>query len=313
MKKINEVIETEEVKEVISNEWLSFDEVVETKDCKVCNGSGWVEVNVIDDRKGVARVRDKAVYIEEKYIEEFQKENMVRVYKTDKSAYLDFMEDKEDKYFYFKEITEQQCECVLKANARQRFKTQIENSGLEEQLKTKTFKTYIVSDKWQYNLFTKCKRFVNEPTSLLALLGQTGAGKTHLGTATVGNLVYKGYNALYVEWKKEMNLAKDDYYKVKSEKLELWRDVDVLYIDDLFKNKQNDINLVTDKEFDIAWEILDSRLTRNKITIISSEFTINDFTKLDEGTGSRIVKMAGEYLLETPKDTKKNYRLKGKV
>lgn len=282
MKSIKDVLEnkTETTPKVdYTNDWLDFDEVVETKDCKLCNGSGLIIVDEINDKRGVA-LRDELAY------------------KNDKDEIV------------YKSVLKQECDCVLRKRALTMFTNRIQKSGLSNQLKTKTFKTYKVTEKWQQDIVDMCIRFVKQPKTLLALIGQTGAGKTHLGTAIVGNLVHKGYSASYVEWMKEMNIAKDDYYKVKADKLEEWKNVDVLYIDDLFKNKKNDISLISNNEFDFAWDLLDSRLKREKITIISSEFSMTDFISLDEGAAGRLNEMAGDYLIDIKKDTSKNYRLK---
>lgn len=265
--------------EVVSNEWLNFDELVQQEDCKLCNGTGKIVVDTVNKSRGYA-IYDEIVVKNEKGELEY------------------------------KNVIKQRCDCVLKRIARETFVNRIKESGLQTQLETKTFKTFKVSNEKQKAILDKCIAFSNKPTNMLAMLGQTGAGKTHLGTAIVGNLVYKGYSASYVEWQNEMNIARDDYYKVKQSKMDEWKSVDVLYIDDLFKNKDNDTNLIASSEFNIAWDILDHRLKRNMITILSSEFTIEEIIELDEGTGGRINEMAGEYLLPIDKDPSMNYRLK---
>lgn len=265
--------------EFVSNEWLNFDKLVQQEDCKLCNGTGKIVVDTVNESRGYA-IYDEIVVKNEKGELEY------------------------------KNVIKQRCDCVLKRIARETFVKRIKESGLQTQLETKTFKTFKVSNEKQKAILDKCIAFSNKPTNMLAMLGQTGAGKTHLGTAIVGNLVYKGYSASYVEWQNEMNIARDDYYKVKQSKMDEWKSVDVLYIDDLFKNKDNDTNLIASSEFNIAWDILDHRLKRNMITILSSEFTIEEIIALDEGTGGRINEMAGEYLLPIDKDPDMNYRLK---
>ncbi len=259
--------------------WLDVSKVVDVADCPICNGSGMVIVDEVEEDRGWAIYDEIVIKNDEGNLE-------------------------------YKNVIKQRCECVLRKEAINNFTKRIKDSGLVSQLESKTFKTFEADTKFQKEILAKCMEFSREPQNMLALLGQTGAGKTHLGTAVVGNLVTKGYNALYVEWKHEMNIAKDDYYKVKEDKLAMWKDIEVLYIDDLFKNQANDVNEIKNSEFEVAWDILDHRLKRNKITIISSEFTIEDFLGLDEGTGGRLNEMAGDYLIDIPKDVKKNYRIK---
>lgn len=209
------------------------------------------------------------------------------------------------------EIYKQRCECYIKEKSESKFNNRIEKSGLELLLKEKTFKTYTVSDKWQKDLKDLCINFVNEPSGMLALLGGTGSGKTHLGTATSGNLAYKGYEVLYLEWANEMEIAKNNYYKVDEEKLKLWQEVDVLYIDDLFKVRSNDITKVKDIEFISAWSIIDRRFKRNKITIISSEFTLKEMYRVDRSFAGRIAEYSKDNIVNIDDDVNKNYRMRG--
>lgn len=204
----------------------------------------------------------------------------------------------------------QQCDCTLNKHAVNSFKRRIKQSGLEEQLRTKTFKNFITDTKTQKQMLKLCQDFVNEPKGMLALLGGTGSGKTHLGTATVGNLVYKGYSAYYIEWRSEWQRAQNNYQSIDEELMDKWVEADVLYIDDLFKNRNNDINAVGDKEFNHGWELLDRRLKRNKITIISSEFTVNDFMKIDQSTAGRLIEMAGDNMINIEASKENNYRLR---
>lgn len=308
---IAEMNEKPTKKEPVSKEWLVMGEdLVKTEDCKKCNGTGWISVDEPEKNRGVARVSEKAIYIDSSEIEKVEKDLGVVVYRENSDFDAVTTVKSQGRYFYLENVTEQKCDCVLKRIARETFMQRIEESGLQTQLATKTFKTYKVTNNKQKAILEKCILFSKNPQNMLALLGQTGAGKTHLGTAVVGNLVYEGYTASYVEWQNEMNIARDDYYKVKQSKLDEWKSVDVLYIDDLFKNKDNDINLISSNEFNVAWDIIDHRLKRDMITIISSEFTIEEFIELDEGTGSRLNEMAGEYLLPIDKDPSMNYRLK---
>ena len=207
----------------------------------------------------------------------------------------------------------QRCNCYLERVAKERFDKRILESGLSLLLEKNTFKTFITNESWQKEMKQLCVGFVNEPKGLLALLGNTGAGKTHLGTATAGNLAHKGYDVRYLEWKKEMSIAKSNYYQVEEDKLREWQTVDVLYIDDLFKVQDNNVKSIPQLEFDNAWSIIDMRMKRNKITIISSEFTLNEIYTVDPSLAGRINEYANGNMFNIAQDENKNYRMKGLI
>ena len=81
------------------------------------------------------------------------------------------------------------------------------------------------------------------------------------------------------------------------------KQVEVLYIDELLK-KYND----TDLKYII--EIINYRYTNNLKTIISSERTIDELLEIDEATFGRVIEKADKFIINIPKDKKKNYRLK---
>lgn len=262
-------------------EWLDLTYKEQEKLCSKCKGLGWLEVEEIDKRRGVAIVDYKTI-------------------------------PKENNKYEYAEVLKQKCDCTLRKEATQSFIHRIKASGLEDFIHTKTFKNFEVTEQHQKEMLELCKNFAKEPKGTLALLGETGSGKTHLGTATVLNLVYKGYSAYYVEWKNEWNLAQNNYQTIDDEKMEKWKSADVLYIDDLFWTKSNDVNAISNREFEHGWQLLDARLKRNKITIISSEFTVQDFMEIDHSTAGRLVEMAGDnlFVIEKEEGVNKNYRLK---
>ena len=93
-----------------------------------------------------------------------------------------------------------------------------------------------------------------------------------------------------------------------NEIIEKYKNVDILYIDDFFKVQAG--KEPTSSDVRIAFEILNSRLLKDKKTIISSEFALNEMLDFDEATVSRIFEKAGEYITNISKDRKKNQRIK---
>jgi DNA replication protein DnaC len=86
--------------------------------------------------------------------------------------------------------------------------------------------------------------------------------------------------------------------------MEDYKNCEVLYIDDFFKNEN-----ITSADLRIANEIINFRCVANKRTLISSERLVKDLMEIDEAVIGRMVEKAEEYLTEIV-GKEKNYRLK---
>lgn len=174
-----------------------------------------------------------------------------------------------------------------------------------------SFEKYQTPEDWQKHIRETAQAFVNdEAAHWFYISGQTGAGKTHICTAITKHYIDKGYNCRYMPWRdtavKLKTLAGDKSY---SEKITPYKDARVLYIDDFLKCKSG--TDPTPADINLAFELLNYRLgDKDKITVISSEFTIRQALEFDEATISRIYHRAGRYKLNIEKDMSKNYRLK---
>ena len=182
----------------------------------------------------------------------------------------------------------------------------IKKSGLDKQLRHCTFKSFICEEEWQHKVKDTAQNFAKKASGGFFFGGQTGCGKTHICTAIVGALIKKGMSARYFVWREDSMILKalvnDKSYK---DIIDGFKKTDVLYIDDLFK-QQN----VGDADIKLAFEIIDSRYRENRITIISSELTIDDILKIDEALAGRIMQMSRGYQLDVAKDKSRNYRLR---
>ena len=74
--------------------------------------------------------------------------------------------------------------------------------------------------------------------------------------------------------------------------MDKFKNASVLLIDDLFKGKVND------SDINIMFEIINHRYLNNKPIICSSEFGKDDLLEFDQATGSRILEMSKDYLVE---------------
>lgn len=200
------------------------------------------------------------------------------------------------------------CDCM----AIRRCNRLLAESGIAEQIKTKTFENYICTEPWQQTVKDKCIQYTQSPSKCLYLGGQSGAGKTHLCTAVCGYFIQQGKPLRYVLWrdiitKLQANVFNDTQYTAITEDL---KNIDVLYIDDLFKLISTKSDSRT-KELEIAFKILNDRELSNKITIISTEYTIAEIERFDEAIAGRIAKMCTKnYIVQIGKKAGRNYRLR---
>jgi DNA replication protein DnaC len=214
---------------------------------------------------------------------------------------------------YAKLVDGVEVRCLCDCMKVRRSNRMLEDSGIAEQVRTMTFDSYVCEHPWQSALKEKCMRFVDNPTHCLFLGGQTGSGKTHLCTAVCGRLIQQGKSLRYVLWrdivtKLQANVFDDANYTKITEEL---KEVDVLYIDDMFKliSSKRDAKL---RELEVAFKVINDRELSRGVTVVSTECTVEDLTKLDPAIAGRIVKMAtSEYVLQIGRSTDRDYRRRG--
>lgn len=89
--------------------------------------------------------------------------------------------------------------------------------------------------------------------------------------------------------------------------MQRFKEASVLYIDDLFKSKDN--APPTPSDVQKTFQMLNFRYNNGLPTIISSELTIDRILQIDEATGGRIKEMCDQ-CLNIARDSSKNFRLK---
>lgn len=201
------------------------------------------------------------------------------------------------------------CSCVKARDSIKR----IRDLGLTEQAEKHTFENYLTPQAWQKQAKQTALQFVeNKSRRWLLLAGQSGAGKTHLAVATAVKLLRQGLPMYYMRWiqdaprlKAKINDA-DDY----DELIQPLRKYKVLYIDDFWKCKRGQAE-PTDADVRLAYDILDHRYNNDElITIISTEWTIEQLMSIDEAVGGRIIeKTKGAQIVL--KGQEKNWRICG--
>ena len=183
-----------------------------------------------------------------------------------------------------------------------------ERSGLGSLYERCTFETYNATEPWQKRILEKAKAFVNSGASGFYIGGQVGAGKTHICTAIVGELLRTRKLApVYMLWRDEVkNIKNSQMEREYHEKLiNRFRSAQVLYIDDLFKGG------IADTDTKALFDIINHRWINNMLTVISSEYNIKEIIAMDEAVGSRIYEMCkGAYTTYITPAKGKNYRMR---
>ncbi len=188
-----------------------------------------------------------------------------------------------------------------------RYKRILENSGISESFQRKTLDNFKTDNaKVIKQAKDTAKEYINnfENENSIAFIGAIGCGKTHLGTAIANELMAKGIAVLYINYRDMVNKLKQSVTDEENYNKEMYkyRDVPVLFIDDLFKG-------LLDADVKYIYEIIDFRYFNKKKMIITSERKINDWLNIDNAVGSRLYEMCKGRIVEfVGKDL--NYRLR---
>ena len=209
----------------------------------------------------------------------------------------------------------QKCECT-KIRQLNRL---IKSSAITEEFQKMSFKNFSTDDlhpvvaemkskaNQYYRAFDEIKGFRQNS---IMLIGQAGSGKTHLLTAVSNYLMHaKQVPVLYFPYKDGMNDIAANNFERKSEIMERMKEVDVLFIDDLFKPIGGKVD-VKPWQAEIIFEVVNYRYLNNKPMLISSELSLDEMLYIDEALTSRLFEMAQDFTVTIKKDMKVNYRLR---
>lgn len=153
-----------------------------------------------------------------------------------------------------------------------------------------------------------------ERVNSFCLMGQSGAGKTHIITAIGKALLDRKIPVIYMAYLEGMrelkgNVLDLEYYK---KLINRYKGARVLIIDDLFKDKIRSGQVIGDlKESDMKhiYEILNYRYLNSLPTLVSTECTPELLIRLDEALAGRILECCSKRFGVVFKNDC-NYRLK---
>lgn len=196
------------------------------------------------------------------------------------------------------------CQCM----AQRRSLRYMARSGLSNVLDLYSWDRWQSKEPWQATALRLAKDYAAKPEGWFLAAGRPGTGKTHLCTAICGDLLKAGREVRYLLWREFSVQAKavvndDEAYR---DLIEPYKRVQVLYLDDLFKQGKG--TPPTAGDCNLAFELLNARyIDPRKLTIISTELSVDKLLDIDEAIGSRIYERAKDHYLDL--SGKKNWRL----
>lgn len=180
------------------------------------------------------------------------------------------------------------------------------SSNLGELLQ-KRFSNFRIEEDWQKVMVKAARDFAAEGgKEWLAMLGQTGCGKTHLCSAAANQLLNMGRKVVYMLWTTDARQLKRLSMEEGYDRMfDRFRKADVLYIDDLFKGK------ITDADVQLCYDLLNFRYNDSRLTtILSSELSLEQIQAVDGAIAGRIRERCGKNFVTVSPDPNKNWRLR---
>lgn len=203
------------------------------------------------------------------------------------------------------------CECLKIRRSIGRMK----ESGLEKQIEDLTFDKFQAIEDWQKKVMHIAQDYARNQNGWLLLCGQSGSGKTHLCTAVARQLLLDGHEVYYIPWREESARIKGMDGERRTDAVKKLQQVEVLYLDDLFKvgRMPDGSTRPTAADIGLAYEILNHRDINRLTTIISTEKSLGELLEIDEALGGRIAKLSEGHCAIIAKKAGRNYRLRGIV
>lgn len=225
-----------------------------------------------------------------------------------------------DTTWVFEDGNYKRCSCYEKEVTRRRWQKFGVNPGdvklIAEYKATSTIK--LEARNAAINYIKNFDIIREQRNSSIALLGQPGAGKTHLALAIGKALLERKEHVgvMYMPYLEAMRELKacvmdDEHYNKTQAR---YIDCELLIIDDLFKDKVKKGKLVGElREADIKhiYPIINQRYINHAPTIYSSECNANMLLDLDEALGGRIIESCKDNIIIFKYCRENNYRMEG--
>ena len=206
------------------------------------------------------------------------------------------------------------CVCRIAKESENR----IRYSRLAHVLDNWTLANFATGNEWQTRMKDTATRYIKAiedgQKPWLFAGGAVGSGKSHICTAICGELL-KMHAVRYFQWQTDARRLKGFATDPETydEQLNRYLNVEILYIDDLLKSRNQGVLNPTDADIKVAFELLNGRYAANKPVIITSEWLMDELMGADEGTFSRVFEKTKGFRVEVKREQGRNYRMGGET
>ncbi|WP_083256139.1 ATP-binding protein [Domibacillus iocasae] len=230
--------------------------------------------------------------------------------------FLDMKVCQPEEAWQWRETYSIRCECV----ERRKRERLMKSSDITDEFRKLRFQNFRIEGKHPIvvqakqcalSYFSEFDNVRSLRENSISLLGQPGAGKTHLLTAVANNLIdRKGVSVQYFPYIEGTKELRDDF-NLLTEKLERMKKADVLFIDDLFKPVKR-VPRASDWQVEQMYDVLNYRYLNHLPIMVSSELTIHELVEVDEALATRISEMSKSFTVVIKGNRMElNHRLEG--
>lgn len=221
---------------------------------------------------------------------------------------LKFYNDGTGHYFHHES---KPCKCNL---IRKSLKI-MQDNGLLGIIKKKTFSNFTTTEAFQKTIKTNAVNFVRaiiaKQKVSFFIGGQSGAGKTHICSAMLGEFAKHGICVYFFNYINDIaTLNRYQYNSTEKDEFEnllsLYKQADILYFDDFMFGE------VSVSEQKIIFNIINHRYENDLPCIISSNKTLNDIRRVNAPIYGRLYEMCDKFVLNINNDESKNFRTGGR-
>ena len=203
---------------------------------------------------------------------------------------------------YYKDETGQMvlCQCERKRIAAAKLKRQGFKAG------EMTLAEFNGDNAIAKRMKQAAEKYIAEyPAGSMAVLGQVGAGKTHLVIGIAQTLMDQGRNVVYMPYVEVLAQLRQSIFNATEygRIMQGLKTCELLVIDDFLKGNTmpNDLS--------IMFELINYRYLNKLNMVISSEKLLDELIEIDEATGTRIGQMTKGNRVQITRDIKRNRRI----
>lgn len=182
-------------------------------------------------------------------------------------------------------------------------------SGLPEELKNATLKSFECSEPWQRQALEAAVSFAKNPEGLLFLGGQSGCGKSHLAAGIIYYVSKSGSQPpLYYSWPELLAAVRRSSRNWRADDVrDLVKDCRaVVVLDDFLAAPKGP----SPSSIETAFEIISARTANRRPTVLAGPYTAEEIDRMYHILFKKIARAAGDRLISIDPDENKEFTIK---